>query len=1148
MPQASDHQQKAADPSHSVWVSANAGSGKTSVLTSRVVRLLLAGADPTRLLCVTFTKAAAANMQNRIFDVLGKWVAQNDADLATAITDMTGEALRAGDLGRARRLFARAVETPGGLKIQTIHGFCERLLHQFPFEAGVPARFTVMDEREQQAMTEAAITATLNAGLANADGALGEALRLATSVGEEGFRKALRACMMHRRERDPRPPEAKFALSPLQQRLGVAPGETVAGVEREILEQGLYTGNWRAIADWLKSSGKSRDSDMADFLQAGSGQQGERLCESYLRVFLTSDNQPRLDKGWFVSGDLRKKNPDLLTQMLEERERVHRLAGHRTAIATLERTEAIIAVADAVLDRYNAQKRRLGRLDFPDLISKVVKLLTSDTAGWVLYKLDQGLDHILVDEAQDTSPQQWAIVKALADDFFAGEGARGLLPRTIFAVGDEKQSIFGFQGARPEEFDAARRHFSDRIKAFNLAAKQGHAFENVRLQTSYRSVADVLTAVDQVFAAEERYKGLSSASEKTVHVSNRLGKPGLVELWEPIVAEKREERDPLAPVDATPVDAPAMRLARAVARRIAFWQQNTTHFEDDGLPITPGDIVILVRNRGPIFEGVIKALKQENVPVAGADRMKLNEQIAVLDLLALGRFCLLLEDDLTLAALLKSPLLGLDEEELLALAHGRGAISLWESLRQKAAGNARFAEAARLLAHWRALALQLSPHAFYATLLSAEGCRRKLTARLGVDCEEAISVFLATLRQWQTTNPPSLLGFIEAMAQSDADVKRDMEEAHGRIRVMTVHAAKGLEARIVFLIDTLHNPKGGGGKGEVLLRLDADDPETLIWSPSVTLDPPQAEAARQRLESEIFAESRRLLYVALTRARDRLYIAGARGPKEHKEHWQGLIDAALKDHANLVEVESEDAAGKVWQWRSLKVQPAPAKALAAPPAPVDLPPWLLTPASVDLPRPPPLRPSRLADAAEPSPLRDGVIAKANARLRGDLIHHLLQHLPDVQADKRPVVALQLSTARFPALDSAVIREAIASTLALMAEHRFAALFSGDSRAEVAIAGRIMLNGENNEVAGRIDRLAITDKQVTLVDFKTGRPPSDPAQIPVDHLQQLAIYEALLGDLYPDRAVVTAIIWTALPEIVIVAHDDLQAAMQTIKVA
>ncbi len=1125
MPAASPEQLKAADPRNSVWVSANAGAGKTTVLTSRVVRLLLSGADPARILCVTFTKAAAANMQNRIFEALGKWVALENDALANAIHEITGEMPRAGDLEKARRLFARAVETPGGLKIQTIHGFCERLLHLFPFEAAVPARFKVLDDREQRDATESAITATLAAALREAGSLLGRALRTATdAAGEGGFRDALKAFMAHRRAVEA--PERKFAVSSVRQRLGVGPDETVEMIERKIINQGFYSANWQAIHDWL-ATGTKTDQSRAAALKDARRTQGLEDLEGYIQIFLTQDLAPRksLATKKLVEGD-----PELAQDMLDEQERVLELVQRINAIAAAGRTEAIVLIADEVNARYRAEKRRLGRLDFPDLIGKVVKLLTADTAKWVLFKLDQGLDHVLVDEAQDTSPEQWAIVKALADDFFAGEGARAV-QRTIFAVGDEKQSIFGFQGAKPEEFDKARLHFDLRIRAYNQEAKSPHPFEDVKLRQSYRTVADVLTMVDQVFAAEERYTDLSSANEPTIHVSQRVGKPGLVELWPAELTEKVPEKDAFDTVDSTPPDASPSRLARRVARRIKFWIDSEARFEDDGLPITPGDVLILVRNRGPIFNGVIKALKQENVPVAGADRMKLNEQIAVLDLLALGRFCLLPEDDLTLAALLKSPLIGLNEEELLAVAAGRGETSLWAALQ----ANTGFAAAVQKLLKWQGKAVRLDPYSFYADVLAADHGRRDLIARLGPDAEEAINVFLSALRQWQASNPPSLLGFTEAMALNDADVKRDMEEAHGRVRVMTVHASKGLEARIIFLIDTVHNPKGGGNTGPKLIEIDEGDAETAVWVKGEKSDPSALEQARTRVNDLAMAESRRLLYVALTRARDRLYIGSAEGKtKPPQGNWRGMIDDALAGQAHLTEVDAEDREGRVSQWRSVKAKPAAPKALEVLPPKSTLPVWLMKAASADLPRPPPLRPSRIADAAEPPLQREGMSVQAQARLRGDLIHHLLQHLPDVDAARRASIAPRLAAARFPALDPQIAEAAIADTLALMGDSRFSTLFGGSARAEVDIAGRVTVGGKSAEVAGRIDRLVITDREVTLMDYKTGRPPRDPSDVPENHLRQLAIYEALLRDLYPDRAITTAIIWTALPALVVVS--------------
>jgi ATP-dependent helicase/nuclease subunit A len=1132
MPTASPEQLKASDPARSVWVSANAGAGKTTVLTGRVIRLLLAGADPARILCVTFTKAAAANMQNRVFRDLGEWVALDDAALAEAISALEGRVATPDDLTRARRLFARAVETPGGLKIQTIHGFAERLLHHFPFESGVPARFEVLDDATQARLNQQAVSSVLAEAIEQPDGALGRALTVATAdVGEDSFRTALRQFMQHRRRHGGGAPEQKFASSALRTQLGVKAGETVDALDQELFTLSLYTKNWREIADWL-AKGKPTDVKRADALTKARRTQGDEDRDLYLSVFLTEARKPFAS---IATKDLKIARPDLEETMLQEQERVHGLLQKRRAVAAAIRTEAMIQLADAALVRFRAEKRRNGSLDFDDLIAKAVALLTSDAAAWVRYKLDQGLDHVLVDEAQDTSPDQWAIIKALSAEFFAGAGARGAIRRTIFAVGDEKQSIFGFQGAKPEEFDAARQYYKREIDTFNADADKPHAFEKVPLVTSYRTVPDVLSFVDQVFSIPTNFGGISSDNIPTTHESNRLREPGLVELWEPVVGEKEEIRDATDPVDALPDAAPAMQLARRTASRIAHWLKTGARFADDEQLIGAGDVLVLVRNRGAIFDSVIKALKQAGVPVAGADRMKLKEQIAVLDLLAAGRFCLLPEDDLNLAALLKSPLIGLDEDQLFVVAEGRGSISLWQALCDKAGDDANLAAAHRLLSGWLDVARRRDSFGFYAHLLAAEGGRRKLLAQLGPDAAEAIDVFMATLRQWQSANPPSLLRFIETIAESDADVKRDMEEAHGRVRVMTVHGSKGLEARIVFLLD-LFATTTGGQKTPRLIPLG--DEATVVWSPRSGEDPPVITEARQELVDGLQAEQRRLLYVGLTRARDRLYIAGARGQRNVTDSWQDLINQALdapkisKADAQLqIDVPDEQGEGVVRRWFMPGWTGKAAKSVTAKPAPDAPPDWLHEPASVEPQRLPPLRPSRLSDAAEPAVFSPAAVARQEARLRGDLIHLLLQHLPELPVERRSAAAQALASSRFRQLTAEQRSEGISAAIGLLDDPRFNAVFGSAGRSEIDVAGIVRVGGRDIEVSGRIDRLAVTASEVLIIDYKTGQPPADPKHLPASYRRQLAVYATLLGDIYPDKTVTPAILWTDAAEIV-----------------
>jgi ATP-dependent helicase/nuclease subunit A len=1131
----SPQQRAAADPGRSAWVSANAGSGKTSVLVDRVVRLMLAGAAPARILCLTYTKAAAANMQNRVFERLGGWAALTDAELAAALEALDGSQPRQQDLLAARRLFARALETPGGLKIQTIHAFCERLLHLFPFEAQAPGRFEMLDEAQAAAAMTRALAGTLRAALAAPDGELGEALRTATeAAAEEGVGDAVRRFIAHRRATGRSAPERKFAVTPLRAALGLQASDTAEGIRTGIVEQGLYAGDWRAIESWLRSSGKGRDAEMADFLKAGAGAQGARDADSYIRVFLSAKYEPRSDKGWFVSSDLRKKASASLQTMLDERDRVAKGHARLLAARAAERTEAIVLLADAALDRYEAEKRRLGRQDFEDLIRKSRDLLASDKSRWVLYKLDQGVDHILVDEAQDTSPAQWDIVKALADEFFVEEAPART--RTIFAVGDEKQSIFSFQGARPEAFDEARRHFGGRIEGTSADAER--RLLPVPLLTSYRTTPDVLAFVDAVFRLPENHAGLTSGAEPTLHQPVRKGEPGLVELWPPEEREQEQDVDPMAPVDALPPNSPARKLASRIAGRIRHWLDNGVRLDAGSRKrIGAGDILILVRNRNAIFDETIKALKTFRIPAAGADRMKLGRQIAVRDLLSLGKFCALPDDDLSLAEVLKSPLVGLDDEQLERLAAGRGPARLIDRLDAAAAEGAPFAEAARRIADWRGLAAACDPLAFYGRVLAGGG-RARLIGRLGPDAADAVDVFLYRLRRWQAANPASLPLFVEAMSGDETDVKRDMEDAHGRVRVMTIHASKGLEAPIVFLADTHHKP---GGKGPGLLEIVPGDPDTAFWCPRTGDDPPAAAAARDRHASMEAAEHRRLLYVGLTRAKDRLYICGA-AAKRDPEQWRGMIDAALDGQAHVATVAAEEGTGDVLQWRIQIATVAPPEDEAPSVVRPAAFPWLGAPASPEPARPPPLRPSRIAEAADRIPTRIPNGPRSAARLRGEFLHLLLQRLPALPADRRRAAAEALAAARGGGLTPEARDAAIADALRLMAHPRWSHLFEGDARTEAEIAGRIAIAGGPRDVSGRIDRLLIGPRKVTILDYKTGRPPEHAGDIPRSIVRQMAAYRALVGNLFPGKEVEAAILWTAIPEIAVLDGAVLDAAL------
>ena len=1119
-------QRRVSDPAVSAFVRANAGSGKTHVLIQRVLRLLLDGTLPSRILCLTYTKAAAANMATRVFGALAAWTALGDAELRREIVKTGAPLPDEQGLRLARVLFARAVETPGGLKIQTIHAFCDRVLHLFPFEANVPANFRQMEEAEQTAMLARAQTQSL--ANARTDPALARRLRVAAeAVSHQEFNKLLRDAVASRAllgdESGVHANEAAMHAG-LSQRLGIAADATVETVWREIVEGGYRRAEWPALTAILMR-GTNTERSRAEALVAAIDLPDATAALAYFKLFLTADLTP-LDKP--VSKPLQASHPHLHNGFAAEQQRLCGLVEMLRAAQTRERSSALYYVLRDILARYEAMKNAACLLDFDDLIARTLALVTRTQASWVLYKLDQGIDHILVDEAQDTSPRQWQIVEKLSAEFAAGAGARQG-KRTIFAVGDEKQSIFSFQGAAPEEFARMRMRYAGRA--------HGEArFEDASLLHSFRSAAAIVKAVDCVFSVEANYRGLTAGDGGggTVHANIRQDLRGLVELW-PVVGP-----DPASPENGEA----APRLARRIAMLIAGWLSresaerviaNADPGDDEkpGVPrrIRPGDVMILVRTRNAFFEAMIRALKHAGVPVAGADRLRVFQHIAVEDLVAAARVALLPEDDLTLATVLKSPLVGLDEDQLLHIAAGRRG-SLWQALRDKAPLDARIAEALARLEQWRADAAA-PPFTFFSALLGSQGGKRRLLARLGPEAEDAIEEFLNVALAWEKQNPATLAAFIHSLADDDLQIKRDLEGPGEAVRVMTVHGAKGLEAKIVILPDTCGVPDP-----RKLSRLHyLGSPPMLAVAAGKAEDCAVLRAARDAACRAADEEHRRLLYVALTRAEERLYIAGHANGELPDGSWYKMIEATLG--ATLQpEPAFWDSGDTVWRGvdppppglRSSEVEAHASDHDAA------LPAWLE---------------QRVADAgpAMPQFLRasgeafdsQGDSRRGRALARGDRIHDLLSVLAALPPEARKQGGERLLASRNADLDASEARKLLDQALAVIALPELAALFGAGSQAEVELVGNVAFDdGQVEAVVGRVDRMALADGLVVYADFKSGAAPVGPP--PLAYLLQLARYGAILGQIYPGKPRRALLVWTDSLRVDDVSGDVLAAAL------
>jgi len=1137
--QATEAQRQGSDPSYSAWVSASAGSGKTKVLGDRVLRLLLGNVAPAKVLCLTFTKAAAAEMANRVAERLASWAAASDDKLREELRTLTGGGDIAALMPVARRLFARVLDTPGGMKILTIHAFCQSLLRRFPLEAEVAPHFSLIEERDAAALMGEARDEMLNAARSAGDTPLRQALDNVVARMLEGRLNDLMKELFTRRARFERLIESAgmpAIRAAVRRLLKVGPGETRETILAEaVADVACNPVVLRRAADAL-SQGTDKDQERAETLRTWlNADQAERAetFEEYCSLFFTQDGT--VLKRLATKGAVAAWS-ELATCLAAEADRLARVRERLRAAEVAVGTEALIHVSADVLRRYTRRKAVAAQLDYEDLILKAVDLLQRPgIAPWVLYKLDGGIDHVLIDEAQDTNPEQWRVIAALTEEFFAGQGVSEN-PRSIFAVGDRKQSIFSFQGAAPEEFLRYERHYEERAERF----------QSVPLRTSFRSTQAVLEIVDTVFGGVAR-AGVAVAEEDITHRVSRIGEFGEIVVWpiaRPIASESPAPWSP--PTIRELAAAPEARLAESIAAEIAHLLK-TGGTRQNGTPrrVGPGDIMILVRNRTRFMDLMVRALKRRAIPVVGVDRMTLLDQIAVQDLMAFCRFLLLPEDDLNLAALLKSPLVGVTEEELFEVCVDRSWKSVWSRVQELAPDMPAAARARDLLSPFLNRAGFATPYEQLSELLEAAGGRRRLYARLGDECGEAIDEFLNLALAYESRHAPNLQDMLAWMEQGELQVKRDLDEGAGRVRIMTVHGAKGLEAPIVFLADQRRRPQPMSG----LFWIEIGDAQIPIWSPNMGSDDPVAAAARADAMQRQQEEENRLLYVALTRAEERLYLCGWSGVQSIKgPSWHDHVrEAAAKAAHAKTEQRPSWLSGpdEGWEGEFARVTAGEvigaAEVPATIPSEIALPSWLDAPIP-DLPDPPrPLTPSRPAEA-EPATLSPLGQDQGWRYQRGRVIHHLLEMLPQLPAEARLSAAEAYLARRSSAVPPAE-RDALARDVtALLQGPDFTAIFGPGSRAEVpVVATRRGPDGKTEVVSGQIDRLVVLEDEVWVVDFKSNRPaPMQVLHVSQQYLRQLSAYRGALASLYETKTIRCFLLWTEGPRLMEIPPDMLTA--------
>ena len=1107
----------ASDPSGHAALSASAGTGKTHVLTARVLRLLLGGADPGSILCLTFTKAGAAEMADRIHARLASWVRLADNHLSRELFAL-GEKNQREDLAQARTLFARVLDaTGGGLRIQTIHAFAQSLLASFPAEAGITPGFQPLDARAERLLARQVLADLLVRAEEGGDlGLIDDVRVLSRRLGEAGAEALLMQAA--------RAPDAMAALGPrqgMEARLrgyfGV-PADLDAALVEGCGDACFGDALARVAAAnraWGAATGHERADRAEAFMALHPGDRVAQLAE-LAQLWLTKDRSPRTTPAKLLAAE-----PDYHGHLEPLAETVGRLLGIQQAAALVTVLAAGLRAGHSYASSYADAKRAAGAVDFDDLIRGARDLLATPGMGeWVRYKLDQRTDHILVDEAQDTNAAQWAIVGELAEEFFQvdpGEVAdRTRKVRTLFTVGDFKQAIFGFQGTEPKEFERARRYFQEKAEASD------QRFANLSLDVSFRSSPPVLDLVNQLVrdVGAERL-GLAEAAPP--HSSFHTGRSGSVTLWKPYSPVEAADEEESEGEEGWINDA-TRGFATRLARQVRQWLDDPFFVHAKGRPLKPEDILILVRRRGELAGLLVARLHAEGVPVAGVDRLRLDAPLAVKDLLAAMRFAAQPLDDLNLANLLVSPLLGMTQDGLMDVAAMRDGASLWSALRDR--GDPASVGALRAML---AMADFTTPHEFLETLLSGplDG-RRKLVARLGEEARDPIEELVTAALEFESASAPSLQSFIDWFERGEVEIVRDPASGGDAVRVMTVHGAKGLQAPVVILADATADPERSP-RSAIHVPLDDGARVPLFRPRKAEMAPPLTDVVAA-IDERDRQEHWRLLYVAATRAEERLVIAGALGPACKGEPPKNSWFPALE--ASLAELGAEPLEDKEWGYSRCYQGDTPAR--AAPlrerkrtPVPELAPPaWLWSPAPAEARPPRPLAPSSLGadDAPDPPP---GPAMRA-AALRGSHLHALFERLPAVPPQARRGAGddwLRQSAGVTEGRERGALLD---DALRVIEDPAFADLFGPDALAEAPLTAVLP---DGTVVSGTVDRLLVTADAVRVVDFKTGRAvPASSADIPAAYMRQMRAYAAALAVIFPGRAVEAALLFTSGPRL------------------
>ncbi|WP_264683318.1 MULTISPECIES: UvrD-helicase domain-containing protein [unclassified Wolbachia] len=1073
----------AINPNFSVWVSASAGTGKTKILIDRVLRLLLE--NKRNILCLTFTNAAANEMEDRIYSTLSKWAICPEGILVTDLEQLAQCVTRENKdyLTRARRLFSELENL--GLNIQTIHAFCYKLISSFPTEAGIAPNCTLSECKELHSIV---FEKTLHNETVQDDINI-----VAAEIDENKLRDLLYTLCIKRSALENNLGYIKDKLS-VPDKIDNLQNETIEQIKRlaKILSKGSKRDqSYSAILyDWCNSTKSSVPNVIIPVLDTGIQKKrnmdpsvkhwDDNKIENLAKVFLKSESYEKKSISSIITKGALEKFEDV-EQMIESIQNA--LFTHVKDINSYQifaRTSSLLSIFKVYVDLYNSEKSKNALLDYDDIINLATNLLSNPGyKDWILFNLDQKIDHILVDEAQDNSISQWKIITNLCNEFFTGGDEK----RTLFVVGDVKQSIYRFQGANPHLFNYMQQYFHTKTG--------GRDWVSCQLEKSFRSTPEVLMLVDRIF--NNFREEISFNDNKIKHIPYRENDQGYIEIWPLLPKYKEEEQQALQLTQRKDYVVTDRLLAQAIAQRIHNWLNEGRILVAKDRHIEPRDIMILVRQRNVLVDYIISELKKVNVPVIGRDYFRIMDYIAVQDLIALAEFLLLQANDLALANVLKSPLFNFTEDDLFNIAYDRKEQSLWEKLQ----------DYQEIISHELNYLINLSQTESPLTLFThiLRTGKKKFAARLGLECFEILDEFMNLVLQFEH---PSLQAFVQWIKENNPEIKNDMQSELNAVRIMTIHKSKGLQAPIVFLVDTNTVPRNSEN-----ILFDAT--EAPFWCGKNSNA--YCNQVKREKKLEDYNEYLRLLYVALTRAEDELYILG-KEPVQ-KGSWYDLVIqyGALYERKKLylqpifkekVEVLCMNANyPSIYKKRDYFDVP-----VISPPSNLSM---SLQHVTLEHGEKKPVSSTGMTD--ENAGMTKRSIGTTDSYARGLIIHSILQYMPKIEKDRRKNWVRKY----LDSINTSEDKDEIYSKI-LTFNEKYDYLFDLEGKSEIPLSGTI----DGKPVLVRLDRLCITEDKAIIIDYKSHHNVSISSSNEIK--KQMLIYKTLVQEVYPDKQVECVVIW------------------------